>query len=94
MRLTFDEYLADVRSQLECNASDEYKGKHIVYPYTVAVVDENIDYFKDCHKGGMSAYKALLFFHDYLAANDELRLLFRAQVVALANNDNWLKNVE
>ena len=64
--MDFESYFADVLSQLTCNASDEYKSTCITYEYTVAEIRNNEDYFKKCLKNGLSAYKALLFFDDYL----------------------------
>jgi len=32
----------------------------------------NVEYFKKCHKRGLSAYKALLFFNDYLNGDYEI----------------------
>lgn len=62
----FQEYMADVREQLECNATDEHKRNYIVYTYSNEVVDSHIEYFKKCLDNGLSGYKALLFFRDYL----------------------------
>lgn len=64
--MDFESYFTDVLSQLICNASDEYKSKYITYNYTIEQVQDNKDYFKKCLKNGLSAYKALLFFSDYL----------------------------
>lgn len=84
---TIDEYMEDVYSQLECNASDDFKSKHIVYNYTPEEVDINADYFEACFMGHMSAYKALLFFHDYLKANDTQKSIFREHVMSLSMRD-------
>lgn len=65
----FEEYMKDVKRQLYCNASEEYKKEYITYGYTEQQVDENLDYFEKCMKRELSAYKALLFFHDYLNEN-------------------------
>lgn len=46
-KFSFDKYMEDVYSQLECNASNEY--------------ENNIDYFKRCYNKNISAYKALTF---------------------------------
>lgn len=62
MNLTFEEYIKDVKSQLECNASEEYKKKYVVYPYSNEDVDNNLDYFKKMYDDYYSAYKALLLF--------------------------------
>ena len=36
------------------------------YTHSDDVIFANIDYFKRCHSEHLSAYKALLFFNDYL----------------------------
>jgi len=36
------------------------------YTYTDEQIFANVEYFDKCRKRGLSAYKALLFFHDYL----------------------------
>lgn len=64
--LTFEDYLLDAKSQLCCNASDEYKSECITYDYTNEDIDNNKEYFNGCYKDGLSAYKALLFLGDYL----------------------------
>lgn len=61
-----EEYIIDVRCQLICNASDSYKNLHTTYNYTNKQVDDNKEYFEKCMKKGLSAYKALFFFNDYL----------------------------
>lgn len=69
MENNFEEYMKDVRSQLECNASEEYKKNYLVYTYTNEEVNSHLDYFKKCKESNLSAYKALLFFNDYLYLN-------------------------
>ena len=64
--MEFYQYMEKVREQLECNATDDYKSKYIVYSYSNELVDENIEYFLKCLENNLSAYKALLFFNDYL----------------------------
>lgn len=71
----FDLYMADVRSQLECNATPEYKEKYITYVYSNETIESNLEYFEERMKEGLSAYKALLFFWDYLNAEESLALL-------------------
>jgi len=66
MNCTLEEYLADVKSQLTCNGTYEERLLFVSYDYTEFQIDSNIDYFKDCLTQGLSAYKALLFFNDYL----------------------------
>lgn len=57
--ISFDEYMKDVYSQLECNASDEYKKECIVFTYSVKEISNLIEYFKSCYDNNISAYKAL-----------------------------------
>lgn len=66
MDCTLEEYIDKVKEQLFCNADDEYKSKYIVYNYTNEQVEENVEYFKQCLEYGLSPYKALLFFNDFL----------------------------
>lgn len=40
--------------------------RSLEYSYSEEMIFSNIDYFKRCNDLGLSAYKALLFFHDYL----------------------------
>lgn len=62
----FNKYIIDAKEQLNCNASEEYRNNNVTYLYTNDEIDNNLDYFKKCMKNGLSAYKALLFFNDYL----------------------------
>ena len=62
----FEDYIIDAKKQLNCNASEHYKKNYITYGYTNQEIDANLDYFERCMKFGLSAYKALLFFYDYL----------------------------
>lgn len=66
MNCSFEEYIKDVKSQLYCNATKEYIHYYIVYDYTNNQIDSHLDYFKQCLRNGLSAYKALLFFNDIL----------------------------
>lgn len=34
MKYSFEKYIENVKEQLECNATDEYKSKYIVYTYS------------------------------------------------------------
>ena len=36
------------------------------YTYDAKTLFNNVEYFKRCQKAGLSAYKALLFLHDYI----------------------------
>lgn len=58
--------MLDVFSQLDENASDEYKKEHVTYTYSNELVNNNLDYFEWSMNKELSAYKALLFFYDYL----------------------------
>lgn len=62
----FDKYIIEVKEQLFCNASKEYRDNNITYLYSNEQIDNNLYYFKKCMKENLSAYKALLFFNDYL----------------------------
>jgi hypothetical protein len=62
----FDEYMLDVKSQLDENATEYAKSNYILYTYSNELVDNNLEYFEDCMNKGLSPYKALLFFYDYL----------------------------
>lgn len=65
MNCTLEEYIADVKAQLCCN-NPTNQIEYITYDYTEQEIDRNIDYFETCMKDNLSAYKALLFFYDYL----------------------------
>lgn len=62
LRWSFDDFMDDVYSQLECNATEEYKSKYIVFTYSEEDIKSHIEYFKKCYKDHLSAYKALTFF--------------------------------
>lgn len=62
----FEEYMEDVYNQLEEHATEEHKRQHVTYTFSTELVNSNIDYFERCMDRGLSSYKALLFFHDYL----------------------------
>lgn len=66
MDCTFEEYIDDVYSQLECNRSKEDIAKYGCYTYSEQTVKDNLDYFKECLSRSQGAYNALLFFHGYL----------------------------
>lgn len=66
MNCSFNEYIEDVNSQLTCVASADYRQKYITYDFASSLIKENEDYFKHMFEMGISPYKALLFFHDYL----------------------------
>ena len=64
--MTLEEYLIDVgiRASDYGHVIDEEERKHL---------KDNVDYFKKCHKAGLSAYKALLFLQDYLNGDYEFK---------------------
>jgi hypothetical protein len=68
--INFDEYIEDVKSQLDENATDFHKNNYVTYTYSNELIDNNLDYFEDCMNKGLSAYKGLLFFYDYLSEKD------------------------
>ncbi|CAG7581476.1 MAG: hypothetical protein SLAVMIC_00861 [uncultured marine phage] len=65
-------YLDKVREQLDCNATEEYRNAYGTYKYSNKQVDDNVDYFERCENAGLSAYKSLLFFGDYLEGDYEI----------------------
>lgn len=60
----FETYIKEVKEQLFCNATDDYKNQYVTYMYTNEQIDSNLDYFKDCMNKNLSPYKALLFFDE------------------------------
>lgn len=60
--MTLEQYLIDIGIR----ASDY---GHEISEDERKLLKDNVEYFKRCYENGLSAYKALLFFHDYL--NDE-----------------------
>jgi hypothetical protein len=66
----FEEYIVDVKSQLDCNASEYHKNNYVTYTYSNEKVDNNLDYFEYCFGTNLSTYKALLFFGDYLTDDE------------------------
>lgn len=65
-KIIFEKYIQEVKEQLCCNMSEKDKTTYICYEYTENDIDNNIDYFNKCYQDGLSAYKALLFFFNYL----------------------------
>jgi hypothetical protein len=64
--MSLEEYLIDVGIR----ASDY---GHLIDEEERKLLKNNVDYFKKCHKAGLSAYKALLFFQDYLNGDYEFK---------------------
>lgn len=65
-------YMEDVYSQLDEHATEEHKQNHVTYTFSTELVNNNLDYFERCMDRNLSAYKALLFFWDYLNENTDL----------------------
>lgn len=63
--MTLEQYLIDVGIR----ASDY---KHEITDEERTLLKDNVEYFKKCYEKNLSAYKALLFFHDYLNGDYEL----------------------
>lgn len=65
---SFDEYITKVYSCLCCNITEEERNREYIscYDFTEEEVNKNISYFRECYNSGLSAYKALLFFYDFL----------------------------
>ena len=57
-------YIESVKDLLTCNIN--YSTNDYLYGYTNKQVDDNKKYFYKCRRNGLSPYKALLFFNDYL----------------------------
>jgi Tfp pilus assembly protein PilF len=62
----FEKYIEGAKEQLDCNAAEDYKYNYGTYLYTNEQIESNLDYFRRCMESGLSSYKALLFFNDYL----------------------------
>ena len=67
IRSTEEYYIQAVKDNLTCN-NDVFCG-YYTFDYLDDQVDNNAKYFVDCMKRGLSPYKALLFFYDYLQEN-------------------------
>lgn len=64
--MEFDLYLEACILQLSCNSPEE--NRFITFDYTEKQLQDNLDYFKECFKKGLSPYKALSLF--YFALNE------------------------
>jgi len=62
----FEKYIEGAKEQLDCNATEDYRNNHVTYLCTNEQIESNLDYFRRCMESGLSSYKALLFFNDYL----------------------------
>jgi len=67
IRSTEEYYIQAVKDKLTCN-NDEFCSFYN-FDYSDEDIDNNAKYFVDCMKRGLSHYKALLFFYDYLQEN-------------------------
>lgn len=63
--MTLEQYLIDVGIR----ASDY---DHVIDEEERKLLKDNVDYFKKCYESGLSAYKALLFFNDYLKGDYDI----------------------
>ena len=63
--MTLEQYLIDVGIR----ASDH---GHEITDNERKLLKANVEYFKKCFEKDLSAYKALIFFHDYLNGDVEL----------------------
>ena len=79
MNIEFDCYIRDVKSQLWCNASDDYKCENITFAYSEEQIEKHLDYFKDCLNRGVSAYLALTLFYDFLDDYYESNKVYNTQ---------------
>jgi len=70
--MKMEKYIIKVREQLDCNSTQEDREMYGTYKYSNEDIDNNKDYFIRCADNGLSAYKALLFFGDYLEGNYEI----------------------
>jgi hypothetical protein len=66
----FNDYIIDVKSQLWDSMSSDSSSDYVSYVYSAELVDNNLEYFKDCMSRELSTYKALLFFEDYLSLQE------------------------
>jgi len=69
--IDFKNYIENVKEQLICNATEDYKKNYITYSYSNEQIDSNLEYFNKSMNFGLSAYKALLFFNEYLRDNNK-----------------------
>lgn len=63
--MEFEQYLIDVGIR----ASDY---GHEVTEDERKILKDNVEYFRKCYNKGLSAYKALIFFQEYLNGDYEL----------------------
>ena len=67
----FTKYIENVKEQLVCNATEDYKNNYITYEYSNDQIDNNLNYFKRCMESNLSPYMSLLYFDEYLNGDYE-----------------------
>ena len=72
MNYTLEEYLEDTKRHLNHFQTDNELKEYYNFDYTFQEILENKEYFESCLNKGISTYKALLFFEDYLKKDKSL----------------------
>ena len=72
MNYTLEEYLEDTKRHLNYFQTDDELKEYYNFDYTFQEILENKEYFESCLNKGISTYKALLFFEDYLKKDKSL----------------------
>jgi hypothetical protein len=72
MKITIEQYIKEAKTRLTCNK--EVKKGDTGYIYSNQQIDDNIPYFQEALKDGLSPYKALLYFNDYLKTKKNVKL--------------------
>lgn len=62
--ILFDNYIAEVKEQLVCNAPKDYKYR--TFHFYNHQIDANLDYFERCLDKRISSTQAIEEFEDYL----------------------------
>ncbi len=70
MNLTIHQYIAEAKTHLYCNTSEEDRMLYCTFDFTEKQIDDNVEYFKDCLKECLSPYKSLLYFGDYIRSKN------------------------
>ncbi len=70
MSYTLEKYIAKTKELLKCNGAGDDDSQQCYYSFTNKQIDDNHIYFKRLKKNGMSPYKALLYFNDYLEGHE------------------------
>ena len=66
MNYTLEEYLENTKKHLTYLQTNNESKEYCTFNYTFEEILENKEYFESCLNKGLSTYKALLFFDDYL----------------------------